>query len=135
MKLNSIRINTLSAEAFIWYCQYLKAVDEKDIHAYGLMLAEDCEMYLNNAGPIVGKGAILGMLSQYWPAFGTLEHEPLNLYGDDRHFVLEALNHYTRLDGTAITLRAVAFTDRDESGLVKSARVFSDTAPLFASGN
>lgn len=45
---------------------------------------------------------------------------------------LEALNHYTRRDGAIVTLRAVALTDRNEAGLVTSARLYTDTSPLFA---
>ncbi|GAA0603874.1 hypothetical protein GCM10009416_46880 [Craurococcus roseus] len=41
---------------------------------------------------------------------------------------------YTRLDGGAVTLRAAAFTDRDEAGLVTSVRLYTDTGPLFAPG-
>jgi len=46
--------------------------------------------------------------------------------------VLEALNHYTRPDGRPIALRAAAFTDRDEAGLVAGFRLYTDTGPLFA---
>ena len=46
--------------------------------------------------------------------------------GDDRRFALEALNHYRRLDGGTVTLRAVAFTDRDEAGFVASVRLYTD---------
>jgi hypothetical protein len=52
--------------------------------------------------------------------------------GDDRRFALKALNHYRRLDGRAVALRAVAFTDRDEAGLVTSVRLHPDIGPLFA---
>ena len=31
----------------------------------------------------------------------------------------EALNHYERHDGKQVTVRAVAFTDKNEDGLVK----------------
>lgn len=51
------------------------------------------------------------------------------MYGTDSAFVLEALNHYVRLDGRKVTLRAVAFTDRDAAGHVTSVRVYTNTAP------
>lgn len=66
-----------------------------------------------------------------WP-YDTIEHDLLNIYGTDDHYVLEALNHYTTLDGRQVTLRAVAFTDRNAAGLVDSVRLYTDTAPLFA---
>lgn len=132
MDTANLRINQLSPEAFAWYLGYLAALDGKDLAAYGDFLADDCELYLNNLGPVQGKTAIVAMLGQYWPSFGSIRHDLLNIYGADMSFALEALNHYTRLDGKKITLRAVAFTDRNEAGLVRSARVYSDTTPLFA---
>ena len=64
--------------------------------------------------------------------FGELEHDLRNIYGSDQAFCLEALNHYTRADGEAVTLRAVAFTDRNDDGLVTSVRFYTDTSPLFS---
>ena len=87
---------------------------------------------MNNEEPVAGKEAVTAGLAAYWQSFGSLEHEPLNIYGSDDSFVLEALNHYTTADGREVTLRAVAFTDRDEDGLVRSVRLYSDTSPLFA---
>lgn len=71
-------------------------------------------------------------LGAYWQSFGTVEHDLDNIYGDDRRFALEALNHYRRLDGGAVTLRAVALTDCDGAGLATSVRLHTDTGPLFA---
>ena len=131
MKTYSFRINSLSAAAFAWYLDYLAALDAKDLNRYGAFLAEGCEMRMNNADPVRGKAAVLAALKSYWASFGTLEHEPLNIYGTDDAFMLEALNHYTRGDGGRVTLRAVALTDRDAAGLVTSFRLYTDTGPLF----
>ena len=46
----------------------------------------------------------------------ALLHEPLNIYGDDDHFVLEALNHYDKPGSSRITVRATAWTDRGGEG-------------------
>ncbi len=89
-------------------------------------------MQMNNADPVKGRDAILAGLSEYWKSFASVEHDLRNLYGTDQSFVLEALNHDQRHDGKQVTLRAVAFTDRDEDGLVTSVRLDTDTAPLFA---
>jgi hypothetical protein len=62
----------------------------------------------------------------------SLLHEPLNIYGNDRHFVLEALNHYDDTDGTRFTVRATAWTDRGDDGLVTSVRLYQDLSPLYA---
>lgn len=89
-------------------------------------------MQMNNDVPVRGKITILESLAGNWAAFGTIEHDLLNIYGDDRRFVLEALNHYRRNDGRAVTLRAVAFTDRNDDGLASSGRLYTDSGPLFA---
>lgn len=51
--------------------------------------------------------------------------------GGDRHLVHEALNHYVTLDGRKVTLKAVAFIDRDEQGRIEHLRIYSDQSPLF----
>ena len=134
MKESSLRVNQLSAGAFSWYKAYLEVLDRKDVEAYGEFLADDVVMQTNNADPVEGKEAVLEGLAAYWQTFGDLEHEPLNIYGKDDAFMLEALNHYTRKDGQPVTLRAVALTDRNDKGLVESIRLYSDTSPLFEPG-
>lgn len=132
MRTDKLRINQLSLETYEWYLTYLQAVDTKNVEVYRTFLAEDCVMHANNNPPVRGKAAIAQFLSNYWLTFDSLEHDLLNIYGSDLAFVLEALNHYKRNDGEVVTLRAVAFTDRNEAGLVTSVRFYTDTAPLFA---
>ena len=131
MKTSNLNINHLSSAGYAWYLDYLDALDAKDIERYGSFLADNCTMQINNAEVMTGKAVILGALSQYWQSFGRLEHDLLNLYGTDTVFMLEALNHYERLDGQAVTLRAVALTDRNVAGEVTSVRLYSDTSVLF----
>lgn len=131
MKTENLKINQISPQAYEWYLGYLEAIDSKDIQKYGTYLAEACVMYQNNNAPITGKAIILEGLSQYWQTFKSLTHDLLNIYGADSSFVLEALNHYERNDGGAVTVRAVAITERDEAGLVSSFRFYTDTTPVF----
>ena len=133
MKTKNLRINQLSPQGYEWYQTYLDALDAKDPELYGSFLSNDCIMQMNNADPVEGKSAIITNLTQYWKTFGRLEHDLLNIYGTDSAFMLEALNHYTRLDGKSVTLRAVALSDRNQSGLVKSFRLYTDTTQLFTS--
>jgi ketosteroid isomerase-like protein len=132
MKTEKLRINQLSPTTYEWYLKYLEALDTLDIEAYGKFLAQDCAVQSNNNPPMEGKEAVMQGLAGYWTTFASLEHELLNIYGSDSSFVLEALNHYKRHDGKAVTLRAVAFTDRNGEGLVASVRLYTDTTPLFA---
>lgn len=128
----NLRTNQLSAEATDWYLDhYLAAMDALDVERYATFLADNVSLKFNNAPAIEGKAAVVGMLSGYWRSFAAIEHETLNIYGTDRQFMLEALNHYVRHDGKKVTTQAVALTDRDEDGLVNSVRVFADASPVF----
>ena len=131
MRTQQLRRNDLTPAAYAWYLDYLTAMDGKDIDRYGSYLADDCVLFMNNDGPITGKAAILGMLGPYWQSFGSIEHDLLTILGDEREFMLEALNHYHRLDGSAVTLRAVAITARRDDGQVTAVRIYTDTGPLF----
>ncbi len=132
MKTNSLRINQLSESAYERYLQYLHALDSLDIEAYAEFLADDCEVQSNNNPPMKGKEAVMQGLGTYWQSFKKLEHDLLNIYGTEQNYVLEAINNYTRLDGKKVSIRAVAFTDLNEDGLVKSVRFYTDTTPVFA---
>ncbi len=125
MRTDKLRINQLSPETYKWYLTYLEAVDTRDVESYSCFLAEDCHMQSNNNPPVQGKAAIVQFLTNYWKTFASLEHDLLNIYGSDSAFVLEALNHYKRNDGKDVTLRAVAFTDRNEAGFVTSVRFYT----------
>ena len=131
MKTDKLRINQLSPEAYKWYLSYLQILDAKDVKGYGAFLSDDCMMQSNNNPPIQGKAAIIDFLSSYWSTFGSLTHDLVNIYGTDSAFVLEALNEYIRQDEKEVIVTAVAFTDRNEAGLVTSVRFYTDTTPVF----
>ena len=116
------------------YLDHLGATDRKDLEARGAFLADGCALPMNDQPPTVGKEAVLRGLAAYLRSLGVIERDLGNIHGVDRRFALEALNRYRRLDGGAVTLRALALTDRDEAGLVTSVRLYTDTGPLFAPG-
>lgn len=131
VKTDNLRINQLSDDAYRWYQHYLAALDAKDVDAYGQFLADDVTLQMNNDEPVRGQRDVLQGLAAYWQTFGALEHDLLNIYGTDDAFVLEALNHYRTSDGRPVTLRAVAFTDRNPAGKATSVRLYTDTSALF----
>lgn len=133
MITSNLRINQLSQPAYNAYLRYLEVLDAKDIDAYAAFLAEDVSIQFGNAPAVEGRAAVVEMLGGYWQSFKSIEHDLFNIYGTDDAYVLEALNHYERHDGKKITVRAVAFTDKNEDGLVTSVRIFGDTSPLFES--
>ncbi len=136
MYLGKLRTNQLSDAGWSWYQDYLDALDAYDLDRYSQFLADDTTIQFNNDAPMQGKAPATTGLSQFWGAISgmgyTLLHEPLNIYGDDATFVLEALNHYDKPGQDRITVRAAAFTDRGEDGKVRSVRLYQDVAPLFA---
>ena len=113
----------------------METLDTLDIEAYGKFLAQDCSVQSNNDPPMEGKEVVIQGLADYWTTFASRKHDLLNIYGSDSSFVLEALNQYKRNDGQEVTIRAVAFTDRNTEGLVTSVRFYTDTTPLFIKGD
>jgi ketosteroid isomerase-like protein len=128
----SLRVNELGEAASDWYLrEYLAAMDALDAERYANFLSEDVSVQFNNAPAVEGKSAVITTLAGYWQSFAAIEHEPLNIYGSDERFMLEALNHYVRHDGRKVTTRAVALTDRDAHGKVTSVRIYADASPVF----
>ena len=138
MELGKLRINQLSDGGWAWYQDYLTALDAYDIDAYAGFLADDVSIQFNNDDPMTGLATACEGLSRFWGSITgmgyALVHEPLNIYGDDRHLVLEALNHYDRPGSARITVRATAWTDRGEDGTVTAVRLYQDLSPLYAGG-
>lgn len=132
MITKNLRVNQLTANAYENYLAYLTAIDNKDIDAYGKFLADNITVQFNNDAPMQGKQTVLQGLGYYWQSFGTIEHDLTNIYGTDKTYVMEALNHYVRKDGNKVTIKAVAFTDKNEEGMVTSVRIYQDVSPVFA---
>lgn len=131
--LHSVRTNQLSPAATEWFASVLSALDAKDLPRYLSYLSPRVSIIFNNGEMTMdGIEAAREGLGQFWQSFGTLRHEELNIYGTDQNFVHEALNHHTTLDGRDVTIRAVAFIDRDEGGKICSLRLYADQSPLWA---
>ena len=136
MDLDNLRINQLSDDGWTWYQAYLTALDAYDVDGYASFLADDVSVRFNNDDPLTGLATVREGLSRFWSSITgmgyTLVHEPLNIYGDDRHLVLEALNHYDRPGTPRVTVRATAWTDRGGDGKVTSVRLYQDLSALYA---
>lgn len=134
--LTSLRINQLGDEAWASYQDYLEALDRYALDEFAAFLADDVSVQFNNDDPMTGKDVAVQGMGGFWTSIQemgySLTHEPLNLYGTDDHYVLEALNHYDRDGSPRVTIHAVACTDRNDDGLVTSIRVYQDLAPLYA---
>ena len=133
---DSLRINQLGDKAWASYQQYLDALDAYDLDRFATFLADDITVQFNNDDPIEGKPTAVEGMGAFWQSIRdlgfTLTHEPVNIYGADNAYVLEALNHYDHPTRNRITIRAVAFTDRNPEGRVTAIRVYQDLSPLYA---
>lgn len=132
MLLTSLRICTLTEAGLAWYGRFTNAVANANTEALSAMLHPDCVYQYNNQLPFYGNRTIAAGAERYHAMYETLEHEPLNIFGDDQHFAVELLNHYVRKDGARITIPGASFMERDAAGLLVSGRLFIDTSPLFA---
>lgn len=136
MELSKLRTNQLSDAGWSWYQEYLDALDAYDLERYAGFLADEVSIQFNNDEPLHGREVAKQGLGQFWGSISgmgfTLLHEPLNIYGADTTFVLEALNHYDKPGQERVTVRAAAFTDRGSDGKVTSVRLYQDVSPLFA---
>jgi ketosteroid isomerase-like protein len=138
MELGKLRINQLSEDGWAWYQRYLTVLDAYDVDGYADFLADDVTVRFNNDEPLTGLAAARNCLQGFWGSITgmgcALVHEPLNIYGDDRHLVMEALNHYDRPGSPRVTVRATAWTDRGENGKVTAVRLYQDLSPLYTGG-
>ena len=91
MKLDALRINQISPAVFDWYCRYLVVMDKGDLPALLAFFHEDCALQINNHLPMHGHDAIGAAFERYWEAINTIEHELLNIYGNDERFCVEML--------------------------------------------
>lgn len=93
-------------------------------------------MRFDNDDPMAGLATARAGLGGFWNSITemgyTLVHEPINIYGQDRHLVLEVLNHHNRTRSPRRTVRATAWTDRDDDGKVVAVRLYQDLSPLYA---
>jgi len=132
MILSSLDTNHLSASGYAWYQSYLEAADAGNVGAMVGFFSEDCVFQNNDNLPIYGREALQAALTQFWNGFRSLEHEPLRVVGNDHHFAIEMLCHYTRNDGKNVTIPCAVFAERNAEGLLSRASVFHKTSIVFS---
>lgn len=129
---SSLRANTLNPETTSWLFHLISLLDDKNLDEYLKHFHPSTIIRFNNGHPTFrGIDEARTGLAAFWSTFDTIEHEELNVYGDERTLVHEALNHFVTLDGRRVTVCAVAFIDRDEQGLITELRVYGDQSGLW----
>lgn len=131
MRIQHIRTNELSPDAFLWLQAKYSAVDAMDALQYGSFLAEDATLQFANTPAVQGRSIILAGLQRFWSGIRGLDHDFINILGTDASLAAEALIDYTRKDGRVVSLPCVTVIERNDDGLATSVRIFIDTAPIF----
>ena len=131
----SLGRNQISPASTAWLARVLYALDSKDLMAYISYMSSTVTITFNNGNDLQpsmnGIDAVREGLGRFWQSFASVKHEELNIYGTDENFAHEALNHYETLDGRKISIRAVAYIDRNGEGKIEALRIYNDQNPLW----
>jgi hypothetical protein len=124
MRLDTLQVRQVSDAALDWYADIVTKVEARDL-SFAPVMRDDCIMQVNDRLPLYGKTAIMSSMDRYYETFGALDHDLLNIYGDDRNFVVELLFHFTPRSGDGrVTMPGSAIYDRDDQGRLASVRVY-----------
>lgn len=132
----SVTVNQLPPSTTSWLARVLFALDSKDVDAYCSFMSPAATISFNNGinlGPnMSGVAAVREGLRSYWQGFKSIRHEELTMFGSETNLVHEALNHYETLDGRQVTVKAVAFIDRDSEGRIEAMRIYNDQSAVWS---
>ncbi len=133
MTTKQLENQMLTTEAFTWLQNKYLAVDSTNKEAYASFLAQDCTLQFGNNPIVVGKKDLVEGIEDFWKTIKGLNHNFINVLGNDSHISLEANIDYTRLDGKTVLTPCVTNINRDTEGLATSIKIFLDIAPVFQS--
>jgi ketosteroid isomerase-like protein len=107
------------------------AFDAKDVAALAALMTEDVRLQLGNADVVNGRAELIEALDTFFVSVAGVRHVVTDVWSDRNVVIAELSVHYTRLDGTAITLPCCnVFRLRD--GAVADYRVYMDITPVYA---
>jgi len=113
---------------------HFAASDSFDIEEMGSFLADDVVMVFGNHEPLQGRKAVEEYAHQFFPTLKGIRHEIHDMWQaaeDADVFISRMTVHYTKLDGTVVSLPCVnVFRMRDD--LIAEDRIHMDITPLFA---
>lgn len=115
-----------------WSDRYYTLLDSDNPQAWDL-LSPNIRVQVGNQPASVGLDALMsGPLGRISNAKKSIRHEFLAVtpMSPDRA-VIEAITHYVRHDGAAVSLPVVTVIGRDAAGLIEELRLFMDSTPLF----
>jgi ketosteroid isomerase-like protein len=114
-----------------WWLALCKAIDRKDTAAFLACLTDDCEFRFANGPAAVGHAAIAAAVDGFWASIKASEHEVLHHWGDASSAVCEGVCHYTRHDGSNVSLPFVDVL-HFRGDRARQYFIYMDIAPLYA---
>jgi ketosteroid isomerase-like protein len=106
------------------------AFDSKDIEALAALVTDDVRLQIGNADVVKGKREFVEALQAFVRSVASFRHTIVNVWSDRDAVITELKVHYTRLDGSELTLPCCnVFRLRD--GAVADYRVYMDITPVY----
>lgn len=128
----NLRINQISPASVDWLSRYLSEVETRNLESATAFFGDDAIVQINDGMPLQSAIALRGLFQRYFANFSHVEHEVLNAYGADQHFVAEMLCHYTpAASGKRISMPATAIYERNPEGLIASMRIYIGFLGMF----
>jgi ketosteroid isomerase-like protein len=106
------------------------AFDAKDITALAELVTDDVRLQLGNADVVEGKAEFVRGLKAFFGSVADFRHTVTNVWSDVDAVIAELRVHYTRLDGTELTLPCCNVF-RLRGGVVADYRVYMDITPVY----
>jgi ketosteroid isomerase-like protein len=106
------------------------AFDAKDVAALADLVTDDVRLQIGNAEVVNGKAEFAEALSAFFASVAAFRHTVTDVWSDLDAIIAELKVHYTRVDGTELTLPCCnVFRLRD--GAVADYRVYMDITPVY----
>jgi ketosteroid isomerase-like protein len=106
------------------------AFDAKDVAALAELMTDEVRLQIGNAAIVNGKADFVEALSTFFASVAGFRHTVISVWSDLDAVIVELRVHYTRLDGTELTLPCCnVFRLRD--GAVADYRVYMDITPVY----
>jgi ketosteroid isomerase-like protein len=106
------------------------AFDAKDIGALAALMTDDVRLQIGNADVAHGKREFVSALEAFVMSVASFHHTVTNVWSDVDAVIAEIRVHYTRLDGTEMTLPCCNVF-RLRNGAVADYRVYMDITPVY----
>jgi ketosteroid isomerase-like protein len=107
------------------------AFDARDVAALAELMTDDVRLQLGNSDVVNGKADFVDALGAFFASVAGFRHTVTNVWSERDAIIAELRVHYTRLDGTELTLPCCNVF-RLRGGAVADYRVYMDITPVYA---